>query len=175
MHHPDHDFHLLTQRLETLERQNARLHRRLRLLIAAVVAIPVVGVMLGAAPRKPAKSLAAEEFLLQEPNGKVRGALRIEESGPSFVLFNSDEKTAAFLRVYDRKQPTTSFGLLYPNEKAAYMMVVNPDFPTFGIRGTHGKFYYHVGKVTNAAPPTIDLFDENGNRIQSWGSADPPK
>ena len=161
---------LLTQRLEKLEKQNARMQQRLRLLVAAIVVMPAAGLLMGAAQRGPAKSLAAEEFLLQEPNGKVRAALRMEESGPSFTLFDKQDQGRLLLRLQDGNS-ASSFYVSYPSGKPAFGVVALPTHPTVGVwseTSDKRQLLVHMGKLSPDSP-SLEVRDSNGKVVDSWG------
>ena len=82
------------RRLEALERENRRLRRGGKALVALFGA----AILVAAAPAGPRKVVEAERFVVRDAAGKVRAALGIREDGsPSLNLYDQDAKTRAVL------------------------------------------------------------------------------
>ncbi|MCI0463859.1 MAG: hypothetical protein L0Z62_43550 [Gemmataceae bacterium] len=99
----------LADRMNRLEQQN----RHLRW---AVVALPVVGLLLGAATASndgEGKTVTAEKFVLQDANGKTRAVLTNEKDGPHFMLFHETDKPAIHLAANGDKEPGPAIWLAH--------------------------------------------------------------
>jgi hypothetical protein len=83
----------LSERVDRLERQN----RRLRWLL---LGLPVVALLVGAQAQQAVwkgKTVVAEEFILNDPNGKTRASLRVEKDGPRLMLTDKDGRVRVSL------------------------------------------------------------------------------
>src|SRR5262249_3512408 len=76
----------LSERVDRLERQN----RRLRWLL---LGLPVVTLLVGAHAQRAVwkgKTVTPEEFILSDPNGKMRATLMLQKDAPRLFLLDSD-------------------------------------------------------------------------------------
>ena len=106
-----HQHQTLEARLTLLERQNRRQRR-------ALLAVPLVAVLLGAAAGEVAdwkgKSVTAERFILVDSDGKEQGAWFVHQGDPVLELYNKDhslilnagkspENGVGFVQFFDAK------------------------------------------------------------------------
>ena len=77
----------IEKRFESLEKK-LRLHRRLGLAAACLIAVAIV---IGAAGPVP-KVIEAEKFILKDASGKMRGEWEIYKNGPRFALYDKNAK-----------------------------------------------------------------------------------
>jgi len=84
MSSPTPDWTAVVERLEKLERQNRRLKQMgaVALLIAAAV------LLMGQA--SPNRTVEANEFVLRDGNGKVRGTFSMADLGPQLALLDAN-------------------------------------------------------------------------------------
>ncbi len=93
-------------RLQRLERQCTRLK-------LALIALPLVAVILGAAAADMAdwkgKSVSTEKLTLVDSNGKPRAVLQLTAEGPSLSLLNDDQSQLVLIG----KSKSTRVGAIY--------------------------------------------------------------
>src|SRR5690242_10006409 len=76
----------LSERVDRLERQN----RRLRWLL---LGLPVIALLVGAQAQQAVwkgKTVVAEGFILNDPNGKMRAALKLSKDGSHLFLVDNN-------------------------------------------------------------------------------------
>lgn len=83
----------LEARVERLEKENRWLKRS----VLGMAALIVVGLAVGAEAKRG--NLDAENFVVRDAKGKVRGRLGLAESGPVLSLYDAEEKARAVLTV----------------------------------------------------------------------------
>ncbi len=86
------DSQALSNRLETLERQN----RNLRAFVV-IASLSVTAALLMAQAHPPTRVVEAEEFVVREAGGRPNLVLRSDRGVGSVVLFDSSGKSRAFL------------------------------------------------------------------------------
>lgn len=90
MNPPAMDMESLGERLSRLERENRWLKRVGGVALLGVAAMVLMG---QATPRKTAKAIEAEEFILRDGTGKERATMRVSPDGsPSLGLVDKDGK-----------------------------------------------------------------------------------
>jgi hypothetical protein len=102
----------IEERLEVLERELGRAKHRNRWLLAAVgVAVAVLTLAWTwnkntpaaqaqvAPPGAPGKVIRANEFILEDADGKTRAILSVGEAGPGLLLIDEKGKPRAMLNV----------------------------------------------------------------------------
>ena len=106
---PEMNIHALADRMTRLEQQN----RRLKWI---VVALPVIGLLLGAGTTSNDsndKTVTAEKFVLQDSNGETRAVLANEKDGPHFIMFHETDNAAIHLAANGDKEPGPAIWLAH--------------------------------------------------------------
>lgn len=104
----------LEARVERLERENRWLKRS----VLGAATVIVVGLAVGAEAKRG--NLDAENFVVRDNTGKVRGRLGLSEGGPVLSLYDTQEKARAVLTV----SPSGPF-LTFLNANAAPQIVLS--------------------------------------------------
>jgi len=98
----------LKMRIDRLERQNRSVKRLTAVLFFVITALVVTGISV---PRKVAKEIEAERFVLRDASGKVRASLGFsEDERMGLTLFDKSGKNRIWLGVLD-KNNTVSLAL----------------------------------------------------------------
>jgi hypothetical protein len=131
------DFTLqsLAERLDRLERHNARLQRENRLLRgAAVLAVAALAAAVCVGQVAVPKQVEAQKFVLRDADGKQRAVLAVArvwaQEGPSLKFYDAAGKERTILGVVDEASPTGVTGpvlyLLGQKGLPAIDLSVNP-------------------------------------------------
>jgi hypothetical protein len=113
----------VTQRLDRLERQNYRLR-----LWGGIVLVGLVTVLLleSVLPRRPARTVEAEKFILVGPGGNLRAGLSVEPNGMVGLAFlDKERRTRAGLAVQPDGSP--SLRLFATDARSRVTLTVAPD------------------------------------------------
>jgi hypothetical protein len=160
-------------RLEKLERALLAEKHRNRWLLAAV-GLGVVGVALAwtlanttaTAQAQGAniglKVIRANQFILEDENGKTRAVLSVSKEGPALVLFDETGKPRAGL---DAGKDGPGLGLADETGKFRAMLAVDKDGPRLVLFDETGK--RRAGLAVNKDGPGLGLYDETGKVIRS--------
>ena len=98
----------LNTRIDQLERQNRSVKRLTAVLFFVITALVVTGISV---PRKVAKEIEAERFILRDASGKIRASLGFsEDERMGLTLFDKSGKNRIWLGVLD-KNNTVSLAL----------------------------------------------------------------
>ena len=150
------------QRIEKLEKQLAATQRRNRWIGASVGILLVFGclVML---PEKALtvesnRSIRANEFLLEDADGKIRATLAVFKGGPALVMRDADGKHRIALDVL-KDGP----GLIMFDEDGKNRAELNvlKDGPGLLMLDENGKRRAELNMVKN---PSLIMFDEDGKK-----------
>lgn len=166
----------LGQRLDRVERENRRLKRAGIVAVAVIAAVVLMG---QATPRKVAKVVEAEKFVLRDAGGTVRARLETLSFGKvQLVLFDKDEKPQSILGVgsggpgliLGGKEGTTFLSntlLLFSGKDFKIrlgMTLFPPQEPGLILAGSNGE---HRAKLIlgDDKAPALRLFDPDGKVI----------
>ena len=128
------EWTVVMNRLEKLEKQN----RRMKQAGALVLILAAALVLMGQAPAT--RTVEANDFVLKDESGKVRGRLYMTALGPSFALLDENGKQRA------------SLGVL-------------ADMPGLSLFDANGRG--RVGLVNGPSGPGLALFDANEKKRAS--------
>jgi len=103
------NWQALTERVEKLERQNRRLKQ------AGAVALIISAAVLLMGQASPNRTVEANEFILKDEGGTVRGRLHMGADGPLLALLDANGQVRAQLRGWNR---IPGLSLLHPNGQA---------------------------------------------------------
>lgn len=102
-----------TANLTTMDARLDRLERRCVRLKLALIALPFIAAILGAAAADMAdwkgKSVTTEKLTLVDSNGKARASLQLTAEGPTFALLNDDQSQLVTIG----KSKSTRVGAIY--------------------------------------------------------------
>ena len=144
------------ERLEKLERELARAKR-----LVAVLALIAVGLSLSCVlPRTGAKSIHANQFVLEDEHGTPRAGLRMGKDGPGLILLDENGNRRAELCALKGASALTLFD---ENEKMRVGLTVDKDGSALVLCDENGN--HRVGLVVGKDGPAQGLFDEKGKRI----------
>jgi hypothetical protein len=59
----------------------------------------------------------------------------------------------------------TSMFLLSPEGKASVSVIAAHNDTSLAVRGPNQKFWFYMGKRQPDSPPTLDVFDEEGDAV----------
>ncbi len=170
------EIETLARRLDRVERENGRLKLAGALVLIGMAAAMLMG---QATPRKVAKVIEAEKFVLRDAGGTVRARLEILSFGKvQLVLFDKDEKPQSILGVgsdgagliLGGKEGTTFLSttlLLFSGKDFKIRLGMNlfpPQEPGLIMAGSDGK---HRAKLIlgDDNAPALRLFDPDGKVI----------
>lgn len=106
MTHDTASLAIVDERLQKLERQCTRLK-------LAVIALPLMAGILGAAAADvvdwKGKSVTTEKLTLVDANGRARAVLQLGGEGPTFALLNDDQSPLVSIS----KSKSTRIGAIY--------------------------------------------------------------
>ncbi len=128
----------IDKRIEKIERQLVRIRWVSCGLIICIVLSLVVWFI--SKNLSGEKEIRATQFIIEDANGKTRGALGVDEKGPSLGLFDENGKCRILLRSYEEG---SMLGLSDKNQ--------NPGVILANLKGE----------------PGLELYDENGKEIWS--------
>jgi len=133
----------LVKRLDRLEGENCWLKRIVALVVVGIAAVVLMG---QAKPRKVAKVIEAEKFVVRDKNGIVRAALQISaKAEPSLDLYDKNGKNRAQLAILELGGPTPILFFLDRNEKFRLKLA---EIGGEGVMWLHDK----DGRITWKAP-----------------------
>jgi len=156
MTHNVENWQALAVRLERLEKQN----RRIRGIGIALLVLAAALVLMAQTPGH--RTVEANEFVLKDANGTVRGRWSVGEYGPGFALLDANDKARVVLNVLD----PTGAGLILSDAsgkgRAGFVATVNG--PVLNLTDANGK-----DRVLLTADDTEDsagllLYDKEGNQ-----------
>jgi hypothetical protein len=151
-------FQVLMKRLERVERQNIVLKRSGMALLAVIGAI----LLTGQAPSVP-RTVVAQEFLLKDASGAVRGRLDATEKGSNFTLFDASGQARASLNAdADGSALVFDDGEKKAHEKMNARLTVGVIFKQPEVLITDEKGQVLAGMHATDSGPSIELNDERG-------------
>jgi hypothetical protein len=187
------------ERLANLERELAQVKRRNRHLLlfafvaagVAVVAAAWIGTPGNVLAENGAKApnvVRANEFILEDADGKGRATLSVLSDGPALRLANAKGKICAVLSV---TKDTPKLGLIDENgkvraalgatkdgavlvlsdenDKARARLALDKDGPVLELSDEKGKDRAVLSALKDG--PSLDLFDEKGKGRAALGSS----
>jgi hypothetical protein len=153
----------LEQRQATLERSN----RRLRFAAGAIMLTACALVMMAPTNSTVAESVDAQQFVLHDKSGKIRGGMGVLPDG-SVGLDLEDQNGRPRITLDIAGNGTPGLDLYDQNGRVRATMALGPDgVPGFGLYGPNGELrtsldvpaaktpgiaFYHDGKPSWAAP-----------------------
>ena len=181
------------ERMEKMEGQLARVRWFNRCLIACIVLSLGVWFILktfgpeSAWAQSDAKVLRANNFVLEDMNGKPRASLVVGEDGPSLLLIDENGKPRAMLAVLkdgpmlslldENGKPRVALAvfkegpkmvMLDENSKARTIQKVDEAGPDMEVCDESGKPRVALMVVKN--DPMLSLLDKNGNHRAMLGA-----
>lgn len=149
----------LRESLVQLERRSRRQARQIRWMMVALLALPLIGLIAGAASQGrnlTADSVEARRFVVQSEDGKPRATLQAEAGETSFRLLADDGRPAMVLRISRNQtgREVVSLNQFYPTGKPAFGFVTTADgVASFALRRPDGKLLIALnGKATDSLP-----------------------
>lgn len=98
--HAESQLHLLSSRLDILERQN----RRLKYIVLAAICCSSICFLVGFAPKpEPEKVVIAKDFQLVDDKGGIRARLYFNNRGPILGFWDSANKHRVTLSLRDEQ------------------------------------------------------------------------
>ncbi len=160
----------LIERIARLERQHAELgraNRRLRLVTSALVLFIGAIVLTGATSSTTTESMEAQEFVLRDASGMVRGAIGIMQDGAVGMNLN-DTKGQPRLTIDLAADGSPGIDLYDPNGKLRATFALGPQgTPGLGLYDPSGKLRSALN-VPAAQTPGLAFYHPNGK--PSWGA-----
>jgi len=165
------------ERLENLERELASANRRNRWLLA-VVGLAVIGLVLASTWTKTTaiaqaqgagavpKVVRANEFILEEENGKTRATLKVDKDGPKLALFDENGMSSASLGVGKDAALLRLYG---ENGKSCVILCVLKDAPILALQDENGKDRAMLS-VNKDEGTGLHLFDKKGQGRVTLGA-----
>lgn len=153
----------LALRVARLERQN----RRQRLVL---LALPVVGLLLGAAQVADWKgrSVTTEKLILVDSNGNERGSFAAEAEGSQLVL--RDKNGRVRVRTYaDYEGKGPAFFLINEKDKVAATLRMIDNGPIMVLGNEDGKHLVTIGKSVGNGVGFIEFYDDKGTLKGGYG------
>ena len=147
------------ERLEKLERELAAAKRRI-LCLPVVVGLAVVGAGLAWVSAVP-KVIRANEFILEDADGKSRITLALTELGAGLVLSDENGKIRATLALTELGPV---LGLVDENGQPRARLATLKDGPGLTLYDESGKDRARL--AVNKDGPSLGLYDENGKPIK---------
>jgi len=172
-HEPGRDEEL-SRRVDRVEESCRRLERQNRWLKLALVVLPLVALIAGAALQNQnltADSVTARRFVVCSEDGKTRATLQADARETSLRLLAEDEKPALVLRVSRNQagQEVVSLNQFYPTGKPGFALVTTPDgVASFALRRPDGKLLIALNSKATDAIPEVEL-GEGRQKIQLSG------
>ena len=154
----------LSERVDRLERQN----RRLRWLL---LGLPVVALLIGAQAQQAVwkgKTVVAEEFILNDPNGKMRATLMLQKDAPHLFLLDSDGRVRVNLAA-DSEGNGPALFLVNKEKVVATLRSYKDQGPLFGLFADDEKPILTAGRAPQNGVGYVDFFDGKGNWKGSVG------
>lgn len=160
----------LTERLKCLERRQADLHRtnrRLGSITGALLLMAGAVLLMGQTTSRQPQSLEAEQFVLRDSDGKVRGAMGITPEG-SVGLNLTDVKgqTRITLDIAENGTPGMDFYDAQGKLRATFALGPNGT-PGMGLYDDKGKLRTSLD-VPAANTPGLAFYHGDGK--PAWGA-----
>ena len=149
------DLQAIVERLEKLEAQN----RRMKQAGAVALILAVAMVVMGQGPTS--RTVEANEFLLKDANGKVRGRWSLRAHGPGFALLDANDKERVALDVLDAGAGLT---LSDASGRQRTHLVATVSGPGLSLTDANGKARLSVFTDDLANSAGLVLHDEKGNQ-----------
>jgi len=176
----------LTQRLDRLERENRRLKR---IGGVAVIGLAAVALMGQTMPGKVAKVVEAEQFVLRDASGTIRGRLHTSSNGIAGLFLSSGTASAglrvgadglAILAMSEHGEPRVVLGnhknspevlLIDKSNKVRVKLEIEGDGePRLALYDGARQPRVAVGTQSDGGPGVV-LLDENGRLRAALGSS----
>jgi hypothetical protein len=155
----------LTRRVDLVEESCRRLERQNCWLKLAVVVLPLVALIAGAASQNQhltADSVTAQRFVVRSEDGKTRATFQADARETSLRLLADDEKPALVLRLSHNQagQEIVSLNQFYPTGKPGFGFVTTPDgVASFALRRPDGKLLIALNSKATDSLPDVELGD----------------
>jgi hypothetical protein len=153
--------HGLVTRLEQMERLYQRQARLIRWMKVALVVLPIVNLIGGAAFQNQhlaAKTVTAQRFVVKSEDGKLKASLQAEATETSFKMFTEDEKLALAIRL--QHNGMVSSYQFYPTGKPSFGFVTTPDgISSFALRRPDGKLLITMNGEATGTLPSVEIGD----------------
>lgn len=153
--------HDLVARLEQMELQYQWQARQIRWMNVALVVLPLVSLIGGAAFQNQhltANTVTAQRFVVKSEDAKIRAALQAEATETSLKMFTEDEKLALAIRL--QRNGTVSSYQFYPIGKPSFGFVTAPDgISSFALRRPDGKLLITMNGREADTLPSVEIGD----------------
>ncbi|OFW41081.1 MAG: hypothetical protein A3J28_15815 [Acidobacteria bacterium RIFCSPLOWO2_12_FULL_60_22] len=127
------DLRSLTERLQRLEKQN----RKFKQGCILVLVLSTCFLLMGQSPRS--RTVEANEFILKDSNGKMRGVLRVRSNVPEFTLLDDKGGPRISLKANLEEDSSTMYFLgANGNVQAVLSGDKSGGLLSLGILGSHG-------------------------------------
>jgi hypothetical protein len=156
------------ERLETLEKELALTKRRIRRLLQGVVCLFAAGCVFavllsntGSAKvegTKIIKIIRANEFILEDQNGKSRAFLSINNGWPRLMMTDQNEKVRTILDVGEHGP-----GLALLDQKGNVRTLLSVETYRPYLRMADGNGNVRTRLSVEADGPSLEMYDQNGN------------
>ena len=161
----------LIERITRLEQQQTELgnaNRRLRLATGALLLYAAAGVLMAQMPGAAHnRSLEAEQFVLRDSGGSVRGAMGIGENGTVGINLN-DAKGAARISIDLSADGSPGVDLYDQNGRERATLALGPDgTPGFGLYDPNGRLRTSLD-VPAVQTPGLAFYHPDGK--PAWGA-----
>ena len=153
---PMSDIQAVAERLEGVERENRHLKRW-----GAVALIGIVAMVLMGQAVPGSRTVEAEQFVLKDASGKIRGTLAIRADGtPRLEFLEEDGKPRIVLAVWPNG--SASLGLSEKERMGGAMLATLPDGSTMLRLYDKNATPRAVLVAVADGSPTLSLFDKDG-------------
>ncbi|MBV8136651.1 MAG: hypothetical protein JO121_13630 [Deltaproteobacteria bacterium] len=161
----------LIERITRLEQQQIELrsaNRRLRKAMGALLLFAGAGVLMAQVPASPQnRSVEAEQFVLRDSHGSVRGAMGVGENGTVGINLN-DAKGATRISIDLSPDGSPGVDLYDPSGKERATMALGPEgTPGLGLYDANGRLRTSLD-VPAAQTPGLAFYHPDGK--PAWGA-----
>ena len=156
MSHDVENWQALVVRLGKLEKEN----RRIRGIGIALLVLAAALLLMGQTPGQ--RTVEANEFVLKDANGTVRGRWEARAYGPQFVLFDATGKSGVDLAVLDSAGAGLTLRDASGKDRARLLATVNG--PGLNLTDANGKDRLLLTADDTEDSAGLGLYDKEGNQ-----------
>lgn len=145
------------ERLEKLERELTAAKRRNRWILGCGATLILCCLTIAATPRGN-RTIRANEYFLEDENGKPRAHMSADKNGPGLSMTDENGKIRTMIDV-GKKGP--GLAMYDENDKIRAMLFVGKKGTSLSMNDENGEARAHM--VVGKNGPILQMDDENGN------------